>query len=52
MTPTKAASQTGLGRSTLYHEIQARDYARVLSVRFGTDSAMTPSKALIRLERQ
>ena len=24
MTPTKAASQTGLGRSTLYHEIQAR----------------------------
>lgn len=25
MTPTEAASQTGLGRSTLYCEIQARD---------------------------
>jgi hypothetical protein len=27
MSPTKAARQTGLGRSALYRDIQARDHA-------------------------
>jgi DNA-binding phage protein len=42
MSPTKAARQTGLGRSALYRDIQARDHAWALGLRFKTDSAMTP----------
>jgi len=34
------ADQAGCGRSTFCREIQARNHAWTLSVRFGTDSAM------------
>ena len=35
-------AKPGSARSTLYRDIQARDHARVLRVRFRTDSVMTP----------
>src|SRR4029077_19381205 len=41
MSPTKTARKTAR-RSTPYRDIQARDHAWALRVRFGTDSAMTP----------
>jgi hypothetical protein len=42
MPPTKAARQTGLRTLDAHRDIQARDHARVLRVRFRTDSVMTP----------
>ena len=41
MPPTKTARRTALGRSTLYRESK-RGIMPALSVRLGTDSAMTP----------
>ena len=42
--PPRRPAKPGSGRSTLYRDIQARDHARVLRVRFRTDSVMTPSR--------